>query len=88
MSILWPTGDRHHSLPLNRMIYVIIILLFLDFGILEGRIHIHFISVSLHFTLESESYMVVIKDCWIKDHMKIIHILTGSIIMGRQSSEL
>lgn len=51
-------------------------------------IHIQFISVSLHFTLERESYTVVIKDCWIKDDMKVIHILTGSGIMGRQSGEL
>lgn len=70
------------------MIYVVIILLFLDFELLEGMIHIHFISVSLHFALESESYMLVIKDCWIKDDMKVINIPIGSVIMGRQSSEV
>lgn len=44
------------------MTYVAMIYLFLDSELLEGKIHMRFISVSLHLALESEPYMVTVKD--------------------------
>ena len=44
--MLWNTHNAYHFLPLIRIIYVAVLSLFLDFELLEGKIHFYYISVS------------------------------------------
>lgn len=44
--ILWHTHNVYHFLSLIKIIYVAVLSGFLDFELLEGKIHIHVISIS------------------------------------------
>lgn len=70
------------------MTYIAVTYLFLDFELLEDKIHIHFISITLHLTLESEPYMVTIKDCWVRDDPKGIPILTENLLWSNKAVSL